>query len=84
MKDLRKKYKFWTIASNVFVVICLLSFLLFLVFGIGDSFNNLKICTVCIIITGVSAFLIDTCENKRVDIACEIIERKREKHTWQK
>ena len=78
MKSLKKNYKFWNIASNIFAGFFLLSFLLFLVFGVGDSFNHLKICIICIIIAGVSAFLIDFCENKKADFKFEIIKRKRE------
>lgn len=79
MKSLKKNYKFWNIASNVFVVISLLSFLLFLVFGVGDSFNHFKICIACIILTGVSGFLADFCEDKKADFKFEIIKRKKRK-----
>ena len=79
MKSLKKNYKFWDIAGNIFTVVFLLSFLLFLIFGVGDSFNNLKICIVCIVFTGVSGFLVDFCEDKKADFKFEIIKRKKRK-----
>lgn len=79
MKSLRKNYKFWTIASNIFAGFFLLSFLLFLAFGVSDSFNHLKICIICIILTGISGFLTDFCEDKKADFKFEIIKRKKRK-----
>lgn len=79
MKSLEKNYKFWNTMGNIFAGVFLLSFCLFIVFGVGESFNNLKICITCIVVTGVSGLLTDFCEDKKADFKFEIIKREKRK-----
>ena len=76
MKSLEKNYKFWNVATDIFGGIFLAMLCLFIVFGVSELFNNLKIFVTCVVIIGTSGFLADYCENKKADFKLEILKRK--------